>query len=156
MSADASEEGGERERRGAPDGEMEHRRALTERVETTLSRAEQETSVSFFGDADRFRTITYKPTMVRKLLRHDYARINWAFVWEGGEQGRRVSDLSDISLSEDDVRIEGLSVSLPLGVLSVKGSPRRRDAHSDIITTPDGAREAAAAFDGDAEEGEGE
>jgi hypothetical protein len=156
MSADASEEGGGRERWHASPDEMERRRALAERVETGLSREEQETSVSFFGDADRYQTITYKPTMVRKLLRHDYARINWAFVWEGGEHGRRVSDLSEISLSEDDVRIEGVSVSLPLGVLSFKGSPRRRDAHSDIITTPDGAREVAATFDDAGEEGERE
>jgi hypothetical protein len=73
------------------------------------------------------------------------------FATEGGDAGRQVQDLSTISLSEEGVDIEGVSAEVPLGVLSVKGSPRRRDAPSGIVNTPDEARDVAAAFGGDAE-----
>jgi hypothetical protein len=37
-------------------------------------------------------------------------------------------------------------VTLPLGVLSVKGAPRQRDAHAGIVTTPSAAERVADAF----------
>ena len=131
--------------------DMERRRSLAERVARNLSRNECETGLSFFGDDDRARVFSYSPTIVRSLLRHEYARIRWVFATEGGEAGRQVRDLSTISLAEEGPDIEGVSADLPLGALSLKGSPRRFDKHSGIANTPDDARAVADAFAGDGE-----
>ena len=128
--------------------EMERRGSLASMVEGHLSRNECETGFSFFGDADRLRLFSYSPTIVRSVLRHEYARVRWVFATEGGDAGRRVRDLSDISLGTEGPDIEGVSAELPLGALSIKGSPRTTDVPSDIVTTPDAAREVAAAFGG--------
>jgi len=125
--------------------DMERRRSLAERVARNLSRNECETGLSFFGDDDRARVFSYSPTIVRSL------RIRWVFATEGGEAGRQVRDLSTISLAEEGPDIEGVSADLPLGALSLKGSPRRFDKHSGIANTPDDARAVADAFAGDGE-----
>jgi len=65
---------------------------------------------------------------------------------EDGERGRRVCDLSEIPPSAGRVRIEGICATLPVGALSLKGSPRTRDAASDVITTPDRAQNVAEVF----------
>jgi len=136
------------DRWAADPDDMDRRRSLAERVARNLSRNECETGLSFFGDDDRARVFSYSPTIVRSLLRHEYARIRWVFATEGGEAGRQVRDLSTISLSEEGVDIEGVSAEVPLGALSIKGSPRNRDAPSGIVTTPDDARGVAEAFGG--------
>lgn len=151
MSAENTEAGGDAGRWVADPEEMDRRRSLASMVSRNLSRNECETGLSFFGDADRFRLFSYSPTVVRSVLQHEHARIRWVFVTEGGDGGRQVTDLSDISLAEEGVDIEGVSAELPLGALTVKGSPRGRDAPSGIVNTPDDARDVAEAFAGDSE-----
>jgi hypothetical protein len=141
MSGDTA---GERWRAGA--AEMKRRETLADHVATTLSQNERESSMSWFGDSDRFRITTYVPTMVRSLLQHDLARVEWLYVRDPDERGRRVSNPSEFSLSEDPENVEGICATLPLGVLSVKGSPRNRDAHAGIVTTPSDAERVAEAF----------
>jgi len=151
MSPPNSEAVRDADRWVADPDDMDRRRTLASMVSRNLSRTECETGVSFFGDDDRARLLSYSPTIVRSVLRHEYARIRWVFATEGGEAGRQVRDLSAISLSEEGVDIEGVSAEVPLGTLSVKGSPRRRDAPSGIVNTPDEARGVADAFRGDSE-----
>ena len=151
MSPENSEAVRDADRWVADPADMDRRRTLASMVSRNLSRTECETGVSFFGDADRFRLFSYSPTIVRSILEHEHARIRWVFATEDGDAGRRVENLSDIPLSEEGVDIEGVSAELPLGTLSVKGSPRRRDAPSGIVNTPDEARGVADAFRGDSE-----
>lgn len=125
---------------------MDHRRTLARHVDSTLSPEEQETGIQFFGDADRFEIITYRPTMVRSLLRHARAEIKWVYSMDKRERGERVSDLTALTLSEDERRIEGICASLPLGALSIKGRPRSSNAHSAVVHTPEEAQAAETAF----------
>lgn len=149
MSAQHAEGDAEHERWTADPDEMEQRRALAERVETTLSRNEQESSFSFFGDADRCEIITYRRSMVRALLKHEYAKINWLYEHPDESRGGRVDYPSEVPNAEALHRVEGISVSLPLGALSVKGSPRKEDKQSAIVSTPEEARAVASAFRGE-------
>lgn len=148
MSLENPEEGGERERWVADPDDMERREALAERVGSELKRDEQESGLSFFGGDDRYRVFSYSPAIVRKLLRHEHARVEWVYTAEGGEAKGREENLSEIDLSEEGVEIEGVCVELPLGTLSIKGSPRQRNTPSGVVSTPSDARGVAAAFDG--------
>lgn len=147
MSADETAVRGEKGRWVADPEEMERREALAERVGTDLSRDEQESGLSYFSDDDRFRAFSYSPPIARKLLLHEHARVEWVYTTEDGEPTGRVENLSEISLAEEGVGIEGVCVELPLGTLSIKGSPRQRDAPSGVVSTPSDARGVAAAFD---------
>lgn len=102
-----------------------------------LSRNEQESGMQWFGDADRARFFTYSPTMVRSLLRHEYAKIEWVYTTAPDGRNERVQDLSELAAPEDRRAIGGIQVTLPLGALAVKGSPRKHDRHSEIVTTPE-------------------
>ena len=148
MSTQNADDVRDGERWVADADQMERRRSLAERVSRHLSRNECETGLSFFGDDDRLRLFSYSPTIVRSVLRHERARIRWVFATEGGDTGRRVRNLSEISLGREGPDIEGVSAELPLGALSIKGSPRTTDVPSDIVSTPADAREVAAAFRG--------
>jgi hypothetical protein len=126
---------------------MRKRRVLADRVDTQLSRNEQETSFHWFGDADRFEVVSYAPPIVKRVLRHDYAKIDWCFVEGPDERGQRIDTVSDIASTGDEY-VSGVSATLPLGVLTVKGKPRVRDVMSGVITTPADAEDVAAAFEG--------
>ena len=147
MSRDNSDAHGDNDRWVADADQMERRKALAERVGTDLPRREQETGLSYTADQNRYQLFSYSAAIVRKLLRHEYARVEWVYTTEGGEPSGRVTNLSDISLSEDGVAVEGVSVELPLGTLSIKGSPRKRDAPSGVVSTPTQARGVAGVFD---------
>lgn len=130
----------------AEDGVMSTRRALADRVGTSLGLDERETGLSFIGRGDRYQFFSYHPAIVRALLQHEYARVEWLYVAEGGKPAGRVSDPSEVAVHEEGVAVEGISVSLPLGTLTVKGSPRQRDAPSGVVSTPTDARSVAAEF----------
>lgn len=136
------------ERFEAGHNEMRTRRKLANYVESELSKNEQETGISFFGDADRFQIITYAPPLTKKLLEHEYAEIEWLYVVVHDGRNLRIENPSEVSPGEDRHRIEGLCVTLPLGTLSVKGSPRNRDILSGIVNTPAKARDADRRFGG--------
>jgi len=124
------------ERQTASDDEMRTRKQLVDRVDAVLSRHEQETTMQFFGDADRFQITTYRPTMVRSLLEHAYAEIEWLYLGVPEGRNTRVQEPSEVLRSDSQERIEGICARLPLGALSIKGSPRNEDQHSGIVTTP--------------------
>lgn len=128
---------------------MDHRRTLARHVDSTLTPEEQETGIQFFGDADRFEIITYRPTMVRSLLRHAHADIEWLYVMDGDERGGRVDNPSELAPGDEGFSIEGICASLPLGALTVKGSLRQSNRHSQIVNTPADARAVAEAFAAD-------
>lgn len=151
MSAQDYEEGESGERWRANPDDMRIRRSLATRVGGTLSRNEQETSISFFGDSDRFQIITYRQSIVRRVLKHEHAAVDWVYEHPDESQGGRVSFPLEINPSDLE-KIEGISASLPIGSLSIKGSPRNKDAQSGIVSTPADARAVADAFAG----GEGE
>jgi hypothetical protein len=135
----------------APSDDMRIRRTLAKRVGSSLSRNEQETSIHFFGDSKRFKAITHRPSLTRAFLRHDYADINWV---DGHKNESRVGRMpfhpADMN-SSDPTKIEGISVSLPIGTLLIKGMLRASDHQCAIVSTPEEARAAAEAFAGDEE-----
>lgn len=126
---------------------MATRRALATRVETELSRNEQETSIQFFGDANTFQIVTYAPPMVRQLLLHAESEIEWCYVARGDGRGGRVSNLSELTGDDAPSGIGGVCARLPVGALTVKGRPRKDNRISRIVNTPDDARAADAAFE---------
>ncbi|MFC7044646.1 hypothetical protein ACFQH6_03745 [Halobacteriaceae archaeon GCM10025711] len=127
--------------------DMDHRKRLSKYVGSGgLSRNERETTIQFFGDAHTFEIITYSETIARKILEHDCAEIQWVYAEVGGNRRKRIADLSSIRPAEDTARIEGVAASLPLGALTIKGSPRNRDRQSAIVTTPTESKQAAEAF----------
>ncbi|WP_136689981.1 hypothetical protein [Halorhabdus amylolytica] len=134
------------ERYKASDDELRTRRQLTNRVGNELSRNEQETGIQFFGDADRFQITTYRPTMVRSLLRHAYAEIERLYLGVPEGQNKRVENPSEVLTSEARPEVEGVRATLPLGTLTVKGKPRTKDQHSGIITTPEEIEGLSEAF----------
>lgn len=128
------------------DDEMRARRRLSNRVDNDLSRDEQETSIHFYGDANRFEVTTYAPPMVRKLLRHAHAQIEWCYVECPDGSLRRVSNLVELADAGARHRIEGVRATLPLGAFAIKGKPRKRDIISGIVTTPEDLEGLEEAF----------
>jgi hypothetical protein len=131
---------------------MRIRRSLASRVGSDLSRDEQETGISFFGDSTHFTITTYRRSIVRAILKHEHAAIDWLYEHPDESNGGRV----DFPLTDTDSntlrKIEGVSATLPLGALSVKGSPRKSDTQSAIVSTPEQARAVVAAFGGGEDE----
>lgn len=117
--------------------ELRHRKILADRVTSNLSRTEQETGISFFGDENRFQITTYKPTIVRSLLRHAYAKIEWVYVHHADKPNERIETLRVLREKNDRHQIEGIRATLPIGALSIKGSPRNRDIISKVANTPE-------------------
>jgi len=62
-----------------PEAEMEKRRQMEERVRphSTYESFEKETGINFMGDELAFTLSSYKPTIVRSVLKHEYAVIQW-------------------------------------------------------------------------------
>lgn len=148
MSAEYAESPDAGERWTESPDNMQIRRDLAKRVASDLSRNEQETTLSFFGDSDRARLVSYRPSIVRPLLRHEYAPLEWVYERPSESAGGRVAFPMSPSRAESLGDIEAVSVLAPLGTLSVKGVPRKRDTHAGIVATPEVAR---SAFGGDDE-----
>lgn len=126
---------------------MDRRDRLAKYVESELSKREQEAGIQFFGDANSFQLISYSPPIVRIILRHEYAEIEWCYVTCPDHLNRREKDIAEISPVEGADRIEGVCADVPLGALSIKGSPRGRDIPSGIVTTPEDIRGLDDAFE---------
>lgn len=136
--------------RANPD-DMRIRRSLAKRVGGSLSRNEQETSIHFFGDSDRFKITTYRRSVVKRILKHEFAAVDWVYEEPEKTHGGRVDFPPEMN-PDALVEIEGICASLPVGALSIKGVPRTRDVQSQIVSTPEEARSAAEAFAGGEDE----
>jgi hypothetical protein len=123
---------------------METRRELAERVGADLGRHEQETGLNFFAADDRYTINTYVPNMVRSVLKHGEAEIDWIYSSPSASVSGVVRDLSDIRAEE--VRVEGVRATLPLATLTIKGSPRVSNRTSDIVNTPEEAESVGEVF----------
>jgi len=124
--------------------DMADRGRLAERVDTDLKRGERETGLDFFDSDDRFTITSYSPAIVRSLLRHNEARINWIYASGSAEPTGRVTNPS--LLLDTDAAVEGVQATLPKGTLKVKGTVRRRNADGGIVSTPEDAQDAREAF----------
>lgn len=125
------------DRWAADEEEMRHRRKLADYIDNPLSRNERETGIQFFGDVNRYQIYSYAVPVVRKLLRHRYAKIEWCYVAVRDGRGGRRENIMEISADDARHGIGGLQATMPLGTLTVKGSPRQRDILSGIVTTPE-------------------
>lgn len=113
------------------------RQRLAKRVTTDgLSKEEQETAFMFFGDSDRFKLTTYRPTIVRSVLEHALAEIEWVYVSSRSERRWREENPTELLDGEGPFAIEGVCATLPIGTLTVKGSERTSNRQSKIVTTP--------------------
>lgn len=121
----------------APTSEMQDRRRLAQFVDGELTAREQETGISFYSSDARLVIVTYNPSMVRSLLRHEYARIEWVYVRRPDNRNVRVRNLREYADRQRLDAIEGVKATLPLGALTIKGSPRNNNRPSKITTTPE-------------------
>jgi hypothetical protein len=135
---------------------MQTRRSLVGHVGNDLSKNEQETGVSFFGDSEECSVFSYRPTFVRSILLHEQASIDWVATNAEHARPRRVDaeDLAEIDVHQDGLAIEGVRAFLPLGCLSIKGIPRASNRISSIVKTPDQASRARESFAADGGESE--
>lgn len=119
--------------------DMADRRELADRVDTDLKRAEQETGIDWFNPDDRFTLTTYSVTVVRSVLKHDEARLNWVYVTDSTELSGRVDNVA--AVVDSDAMVEGIQATLPIGCLSIKGVARENDRDSKVVSTPEKGRE---------------
>lgn len=124
---------------------MQTRERLAKAVGTALAKEEQESGITLLGTADRYQLTTYKPTIVRSILRHDYADIEWVYVYHPDHQNERVHDLESVDVHAPG-HVEGVCATLPIASLSIKGVPRQRNGHSTIVNTPSEAKQVREAF----------
>lgn len=120
--------------------DMADRRKLADRVGTDLKRSEQETGIDWFNRNERITLTTYSVTVVRSVLKHAEARINWVYVADSTELSGRVKNLDAVVDSE--ATVEGVQATLPVGCLSIKGVARENNRDSQVVSTPEEAREA--------------
>lgn len=123
---------------------MAARHDLAEGVDNDLRFDERETGLDFFQSDDRFTITSYSPSIVRGLLKHAEARINWVYATGEGSPTGRVTTPED--LVDEDVEVEGVQATLPKGTLSIKGTVRTRKSDSEIVTTPDDVNDVREAF----------
>ncbi|MDS0297104.1 hypothetical protein [Halogeometricum luteum] len=134
--------------------EMKRRSRLAENVTSGLSRNERETSIHFFGDSDTFEITTYSTAIVRQILKHSLAEIEWVYLVDrdGSGKGRASVGQADDSRGTG---VEGVCASLPLGALSVKGTRRASDRPSGVVCTPEESEAARRRFGGSESSPEG-
>lgn len=126
---------------------MDEREALADRA-TSASNMEtvsKETALSLPGGSDEYDISSYKATVVRSLLRHALADVNWVVAEENGVFTRYDSG----ELPSADASIVGVCVSLPVGTFSIKGTSRSNNHHSSIVSTPEQVANAREAFNDD-------
>jgi len=113
---------------------------LAERVDAQLRKSERETGIDFFQTDQRFTITTYSPSIARSLLKHGEATIEWVYATDEG----RIKTPED--LVDQDVTIEGVQATLPVGSLTIKGTVRSTNTDSDIVTTPQELGDIREAF----------
>ena len=106
-----------------------------------LSPAEKETVIRFARDEDRAAVYTAEAGLGRRLLKHPHAEVEGVTVADGS--ARPEVPVEDLDGDEDVV---GVRATAPVGLLQVKGSPRRSGGHADIVT--DRVLDADAIADG--------
>ena len=96
-----------------------------------LTGSEKETSIAMYGDDERFRISSAKPTIVKSLLKHDFFEMSWAQLADG-------DDLTEVKsrdeLRETDGDIVAIEGTLPVGTLTVKSKPRANNHQSSIVS----------------------
>ena len=109
---------------GDADVEGEQSADLVSRVieDSRLVPAEKETSIGFDKTRDTVTLFTAEAGLMRRALSHPHAEV--------------------VSLVERGKEIHGVTVTLPVGCLSVSSAPRSSGGHADVITRrvldPDG------------------
>lgn len=97
-----------------------------------LNGDEKETTITMGGQDKSFTVYSAKPTVVKSLLDHDHFELDWARVVADGE-GDRVPDREALPPAEGAiVAVEG---SMPVGVLTVKSTPRANDNQSSVVNS---------------------
>lgn len=106
---------------------------LTDRVapHPRLTGSEKETAITMYGDDERFRISSAKPTIVKSLLKHDFFEMSWAQLADGDDLTEVESRDQFEDTDGDIVAIEG---TLPVGTLTVKSKPRANNHQSSIVS----------------------
>lgn len=95
-----------------------------------LAPAEKETTIRFAKDEDRATVFTAEGGLARRLIAHSDFTITSLVVRRGEHNTHRITPEN---VNDDDVLV-GVKGKLPLGVLSVRGSPRSTRGHAAIVT----------------------
>jgi len=98
-----------------------------------------ETATHMAGTDEQMTVTSYKNTVVRSLLEHDHADISW-LVCESNDGGhKRFESVEDVWDTFDEPTVLGITVAMPVGCLSIKGTPRTNDHHSSVVSVPSDA-----------------
>lgn len=100
-----------------------------------MSGDEKETTINMYGQDKKYTIYSAKPTIIKKLLKHDHFELDWARVISEDSTGRkkeRINNRRDLKNAEGDiVAVKG---TMPVGVLTVKSKPRSNNHQSSIVT----------------------
>lgn len=113
---------------------MERRSKLTEKVGNNFSRNERETTAHFIDSEDKVRVTSNSPTVIKSLLEHSGAEINYLSCSRDGEFEKIIQDVSEV---KDDMEVNMISVSMHAGHFKIKSSARKSTSASHIVTTPE-------------------
>lgn len=124
---------------------------LAENVEcSVLESMEKELVITATGDSDTMYVTTYKETVVRSLLEHANAILIDVILVDGRKLmpiGVGVTDDDFGEVRGGEMTVGGVKCELPLGHLTIKGSPRNDDHFSTIVNTPEDVESIEGAFE---------
>jgi hypothetical protein len=112
--------------------------------DSELNAAEKETTVTLLGDEKEFTIGSQKRTVVKGLLGNESFRPTSVTV-KNGESIRNLDSLDDVDVEGGD-RIVGVVGRMPVGSWTIKGSPRKNNNQSSIVSTTESVRAAREAF----------
>jgi hypothetical protein len=108
----------------ATDGDL----AELVREHPDLTPPEKETTLRFGKDEDHATVYTDEAGLTRRLLAHPHAAVRFVNVLEDG--ATRAVDLEEVSGRD----IVGVRVSLPVGALKIRVTPRSAAGHAEVVS----------------------
>lgn len=94
------------------------------------SRAERETTVCMPGDSDRFTISSFRPSIVRRLLRHPEFQVTHITTYDDDSDTTQArDDLDDVG----DATVCGATGTLPVGALFIKPEPRKSTQQAKVV-----------------------
>ena len=99
------------------------------RVDPSLTPGERETNFRFAQDRDHVDVFTAERGIMRRLLAHPEVDVDFLRV-QGGDVGGTAVPLPEY----EGGGVVGLKGTLPVGCLTISGTPRKSDGHADIVT----------------------
>ena len=97
---------------------------------------ERETSIRYDDESDLARIYSGQRSQIRGCLRHDHFDLGWLNVttdhrhYQAGDQTEAIELIDD---ADEDAWITGIEGTVPIGVVSIKASPRATNTVARVI-----------------------